>query len=855
MMRCEAGRPKVRTADPSNPRSVLLAVAAAVTLAAAVRPAGAQLAPPSTGGVVELDRLLQRIAEPRRLLVIGAHPDDEDTELLALAAQGYGARAAYLALSRGEGGQNLIGEELGEALGLLRSRELLAARAIDGAQQFFARAYDFGFSKTIEETLRFWPADTLLQDAVRVVRWFRPHIILSVFSGTPRDMHGQHQAAGLTAQRVFDAAGDSARFPELLREEGLAPWQPLRLYQSTRFDTSRTTVRLQSGGLDPRSGRSYHQIAMASRSLHRSQDFGQLQRLGPAQARMGLIRDRTGGSNAGSPDDLFAGIERSTTWLTALADSLRGVASAGRMAQMAPALANALIRVNREPEVADSVTRGELQRALAVAAAVEIDALAGAEELVAGDRLDVTLQMYNGGGFEVRLDSATIEAPAGWDVGPLDRAPVTLAPGALEALRFRVTVPAGARSSQPYFLERPRRGGLYDWSGAPPSVRGRPFEPPLLTARAAASILGARVTLAREVSYRFNDQAYGEIRRPLRVVPAVDVRLDPEVLVWPAGGSATRTFSVTLRSHARAAVSGEVRLVVDGWPSPAPVPFALNQAGDSRVVRLELTRPRGVTRAAVTVAAVARSAAGQEFREHTVTVEYPHIRPTQYARPAAATVRVEPMVLPRVTRVGYVRGASDAVPEALQQIGLPVVLLTPRDLAEGDLSRFDAIVVGSRAYETDTALVRHNQRVLDYARQGGLVLVQYQQYPFIQGRFAPYPITIARPHDRVTDETAPVKLLAPDHPVFTTPNRIEARDWDGWPQERGLYFARSWDAAYTPLLETHDPGEAPLQGGMLVAKVGSGTYVYTGLAFFRALPAGVPGAFRLFLNLLALRAG
>lgn len=827
-------------------------VAGTLLIACPLRPAGAQLAPPATGGVVELDRLLQRLSEPRRVLVIGAHPDDEDTELLALAAQAYGARAAYLSLSRGEGGQNLIGEELGEALGLLRSRELLAARATDGAEQFFTRAYDFGFSKTLEETLRFWPADTLLKDAVRVVRRFRPHVIVSVFSGTPRDGHGQHQAAGLTAQRVFDAAGDSSKFPELAREEGLLPWQPLRLYQSTRFDTTGTTVRLQTGVLDPRTGRSYHQIAMASRSLHRSQDMGQLQRLGPAQARIGLIKDRVGTGNPASPGDLFAGIERRPSWLATLADSLRTSASPGRMADAARALATALARPGASPDAVDSITRSELERAVAVAAGIEIDALASAEELAAGDRVDLALLVYNGGGFPARVDSGAVAAPLGWRLEALEGAPATLAPGTLDTLRFRVTVPADARLSQPYFLERPRRGELYDWSAAPPAVRGRPFEPPLLTARAAVTVLGTSIMLAREVSYRMNDQAIGEIRRPLRVVPLVDVRLDPEVVVWPADEGSTRSFSVTLTSHARGAVSGDVRLVADGWPSPAPVAFTLERAGDSRAVTLDLARPQGATRAAVTVSAVARTSQPLEFREHTLTVEYPHVRPTPYVRDASATVRVEPVALPRMGRLGYVRGASDRVPEALQQIGLPVVLLSPQELAEGDLSRFDAIVVGSRAYETDSALVRHNQRLLAYAERGGLVIVQYQQYPFVQGRFAPYPLSIARPHDRVTDETAPVTLLVPAHPVFTTPNRITAGDWEGWPQERGLYFAHTWDAAYTPLLETNDPGEAPLQGGLLVARVGSGTYVYTGLAFFRALPAGVPGAYRLFLNLLSL---
>jgi len=830
-------------------------LAGALMLALAPMPAGAQLAPPSTGGVVQLDRLLQRLAEPRRVLVIGAHPDDEDSELLAYASRGLGARAAYLALSRGEGGQNLIGEELGEGLGLIRSGELLAARSIDGGEQFFTRAFDFGFSKNLDEALRFWPADSVLKDAVRVVRLFRPQVIVSVFSGTPRDGHGQHQEAGVIARRVFDAAGDSTRFPELWREEGLRPWTPLRLYQSTRFDTTGTTMVMNTGGVDPRTGQTYRQIAGLSRSQHRSQDMGQLQPLGPSQARLGLIRERGAGDQAPPvrASDLFAGIPRPAGWLPARADSLRGVLSAGRMADLARPLAQALDRLDREPGSADSATRGELARAVAVAASVEMDAFTGGDELLAGERVDLTVQVYNAGPFDATLDSCAILAPAGWKVEPVDAALAPVAAGAMVTRHFTVTVPADAPPTQPYFLERPRIGAMYDWSGAPSSVRGRPLDPPLLTARVALSLLGAHPALTREVTYRYGDQALGEIRRPLQVVPAIDVRLEPDVVVWPSHDSPQRTFTVTLVSHAGRPLSGEVRLTADGWPPPQPVPFALEKAGDSRVVTLDLARPTGLNAATTTVQAVARTADGREFTQDVEMVEYPHIRPTPRVLPARATIRVAPIALPRLARVGYIRGASDRVPEALRDVGVPLVLLSPQDLADGDLSRFDAIVVGSRAYETDTALVHHNQRLLDYAKQGGLVVVQYQQYPFIQGRFAPYPLSIARPHDRVTDEDAPVKLLALNHPAFTTPNPIDSSDWNGWPQERGLYFAHTWDPAYTPLLEMHDPGEAPLQGGMLVARLGSGTYVYTGLSFFRALPAGVPGAYRLFLNLLGLR--
>jgi LmbE family N-acetylglucosaminyl deacetylase len=805
--------------------------------------------------MVALDRLLQRIAEPRRVLVIGAHPDDEDSELLAYASRGLGARAAYLSLSRGEGGQNLIGEELGEGLGLIRSGELLAARSVDGGEQFFTRAFDFGFSKNLDEALRFWPADSVLKDAVRVVRRFRPQVIVSVFSGTPRDGHGQHQEAGVTAQRVFDAAGDSTRFPELWREEGLRPWTPFRLYQSTRFDTSRTTQVMNTGSLDPHSGRTYRQIAALSRSQHRSQDMGQLQPMGPSQARVGLIRDRITGDR-GPPErgaDLFAGIPRDAGWLPALADSLRHLLSAGRMGDLARPLARALERMEGEA-AADSGTRNELGRALTVAASVETDAFTSTEELLAGDRVEVTVQAYNAGAFDATLDSCLVQAPPGWRVEPLDAASGPVAPGTMVTRRFTLLVPADAPPTQPYFLERPRVGAMYDWSGAPASVRGRPFDPPLLTARTFFSLLGAHPALSREVTDRYRDQARGEIRRPLHVVPAVDVRLEPDVVVWPASDSPRRRFTVTLVSHARDPVSGEVRLVAAGWPGPAAVPFTLARAGDSRVVTLDLARPTGVRSGATSVRAVASTPDGRRFSQDVEMIEYPHIRPTAYARQAVATVRVASITLPRVTRVGYVRGASDRVPEALRDIGIPLVLLAPQDLADGDLSRFDAIVVGSRAYEIDTALVRHNQRVLDYAKQGGLLVVQYQQYPFIEGGFAPFPLSIARPHDRVTDEDAPVKLLMPAHPALTTPNQLDSLDWNGWPQERGLYFAHAWDPAYTPLLEMHDPGDPPLQGGLLVARLGSGTYVYTGLSFFRALPAGVPGAYRLFLNLLALRA-
>jgi hypothetical protein len=414
-----------------------------------------------------------------------------------------------------------------------------------------------------------------------------------------------------------------------------------------------------------------------------------------------------------------------------------------------------------------------------------------------------------------------------------------------------VEIPRHAEPTQPWFLRRPLAGALYDWTGAPPAMRGVPFEPPLLRAGVHVRVESATVPLTREVTFRVNDPAIGEVRRPLRLVPALSVAMDSDSLAWPAA-QAERVFAVTLTPHGRAPVAGQLTIETGGV-DPAPQRFAFDSASESRVFRFIVRRPSAGA-ATVPFRAIARADDGRTFTDGVTIVDYPHIRPTVFRRPAVSVVRVAPITLPSLTRIGYVRGAADRVPEALERIGLPVVMLGEHDLASGDLSVYQVIVVGSRAYEADSALLRSNARLLDYVRHGGLVIVQYQQQEYIRGRYAPYPLAIGQPHDRVTDEHAPVRLLVPGHAAFTKPNAIGAGDWEGWPQERGLYFARTWDDAFQPLLETHDPGLPPLQGGLLVAKYGSGLYVYTGLSFFRALPAGVPGAFRLFLNLLGLRA-
>ena len=770
-----------------------------------------------------------------RVLVIGAHPDDEDTELLTVLIRGMGAEAAYLALNRGEGGQNLIGSELGETLGLLRTEELLSARKLDGAQQFFTRAYDFGFSKTLDDTWAHWPRDSILKDVVRIVRRFRPQIIVSIFSGTPRDGHGQHQAAGWAAQEAYRIAGDPSRFPELATEEGLPAWTPLRLYRDTWFDTAATTLTLAGGAIDPAVGKSYHQIAMQGRSRHRSQDMGRLQPIGASPVRLALLKDAAGSADGG----LFSGIDTTlaamaaaggdsthrTEWL-ALGRELQGagaLSSTGLVALRTRFVALAGGTDRLSPEARQQLAH--LDAAIANLSGILCDAVVGDERVVPGQRVRVAATCVG-----MPVASAELEF-RGHPLQAADNA--------------AVTVPDSAALSQPYFLAEPKVGDLYSWRSVPPALRGVAREPPTF------AITYGGVT--REAAFRFNDQSIGEQRRPVEVVPRLDVKIDPDTVLWAAGTNAARRFHVVVTHFAPDSSTGRVRLELPrGWTPVPPQSFALGRAEESASFDFEVRAPASLAPGRYVVRAIAEDSRGRRYDTGVFVVDYPHIRARTFTVASAAQVQVTPLALPRLAHVGYIRGAADRIPEALAGAGLTVELLDAATLARGNLGRYEAIVIGPRAYETDTALVAHNDRLLAYARDGGLLLVQYQQYQFIQGGFAPFPLTIATPHDRVTDENAAVRLLAPNDPAFRAPNVIGERDWQGWIQERGLYFAHTWDDAYRPLLESHDPGEGEQKGGLLVARLGRGTYVYTGLAFFRELPAGVPGAYRLFANLLGL---
>jgi len=515
-----------------------------------------------------------------------------------------------------------------------------------------------------------------------------------------------------------------------------------------------------------------------------------------------------------------------------------------------------LTRAARELGTNEPQQRMLLERAIAAAAGIAVDGVADDGIVIPGQRVKVDATIWNAGDAPVRVEDIQVTAPRGWIVTPPDDVAGAAGPGTVFTRGFTITVSEDAERSEEYFLRRPLAGALYDWSGVPAEVRGEPFAPPPLLVRARVVVAGVPLTLEREVVYRYRDQAIGEIRRPIFVTRPFDVAITPDLVVWPIGGPAggARRFTITVTNRTRGPAMGRVLFAMPrGWQPVAPESLAFAREDETQSVSVTATPPTGASAGGVELRVAVLGQDGRRSEGALAIIDYPHIRPRPVVHPSRADIRLAQIALPALRRVGYVRGASDRVPEALAAVGVPIELLDADTLARGALPKYDAIVIGSRAYETDPALVANNGRLLEYARGGGLVIVQYQQYAFIQGGFAPYRLTIAQPHDRVTDETAPVTLLDSTAAPFRSPNRITPEDWQGWVQERGLYFAHEWDPAYTPLLEMHDPGEAPLQGGLLIAPLGRGTYVYTGLAFFRELPAGVPGAYRLFANLLALR--
>jgi LmbE family N-acetylglucosaminyl deacetylase len=828
-----------------------------------------------SAGAAELGVALRRLGTTKRVLMVAAHPDDENTALLAELALGDGADVAYLSLTRGEGGQNLIGPELQDGLGLIRSEELLAARRLDGARQFFTRAYDYGFSKSAEEAFTQWPRDSLLADVVEVVRRYRPDIIVSIFSGTPADGHGQHQAAGVMARAAFTAAADPSRFPAQVAR-GLAPHAPAYLLQALYRPPPEPPIQVPTGGYDPLFGRSRYQIAMQSRSRHRSQDMGRAEPIGPQST---ALRPLAGAFPEGA-QSLFAGLdttlsqhartaaagsdvigtleqyERAVAHLRSSYNPLSTTSLDGALTRSLRALDAALLALGTTGSHGElarliHVERAQVADALLLDAGLLVDVVADTPTPVAGTAFGLAVTVWNGGRSPLTLTAVRPALPRGWAYDGDDIENLSLEPNEVVRRAWRVSVPETAERTEPYFLRDSRAGAMYSWQGIADSIRALPFQPPAV---GIDITLDGGIALRPAAEFVAVDKALGELRRPLIIVPAVAVSVEPHVAAIPAGATGARPIAVTV-SAARADVNGELRLDVPaGWQaSPASVSIALERAGESRTVTFAVT-PAADAVGEHRLRAVFESS-GRVYDDGYSLIDYPHVRPHPLYRAAVVRAAAFPVSIARGLRVGYVEGAGDDGADALRQLGAGVEPLDAAALAGADLSRYDAIVTGIRAYEVRPDLVAHNDRLLAYVRSGGTFVVQYNKYELVDGGFMPYPATMSRPHGRVTDETAAVSLIAPGHRALTWPNRITPADFDGWVQERGLYFLDTFDPRYDALLSMADPGEPPQTGSLVVARFGDGWYVYTGMALFRQLPEAVPGAYRLLANLVSLGKG
>lgn len=812
-------------------------------LGAAVPLAVAANEPPVAGEILHELRSFGTIGT---VLHVGAHPDDENTQLITYLSRGRGYRAAYLSLTRGDGGQNELGRDFDEKLGVARTQELLAARRLDGGQQFFTRAIDFGYSKSPEETLRFWDRDQVLADVVRVIRRFRPDVIVTRFPIPPGSGgHGHHTASAILAVEAFKLAGDPTAYPEQLAQ-GLTVWQPKRVVWNAwtgRGPSGLTgpTVQMDIAGNDPVTGESFGTIANRSRGMHKTQGLGGFSgrtASGPNLQSFMLL----GGEAATT--DLMDGVD--VTWNRVPGGAEIGALAAAALADFKAtdpaASVPALITLHRklaalplDPLIADK--RTQLDRIIQSCLGLEVETTVDRPEVVPGEKIQVTTttRITRTAGKSI----AHVNSPQGSSA---------LQPGQPDTHTIELATPANLPLTQPYWLREESVAGLAQVSD--PQLIGRPESPPTLAVRNEFAIEGEHLFVDDEPVYVTRDSR-GEHRRHLDVIPPVSLAFNSEVYLVSPGTQKTVTIEILA---ARPNTHGTLGLEVPaGWTvAPATQDFRLTSIGEKAQVAFQVTAAGQPSSGRFTAVA---KVDGHRYSNQRQEINYPHIPLQLLQPPARARVASFDLATHGLT-VGYLPGAGDSVGECLAQMGYIVRQLAGSDLTPEKLSGLDAVVIGVRAFNERTDLKAALPGLFAWVEAGGTVIAQYNRPNGLQAeQLGPYPLSIEgpAPQFRVTDERSPVTLVATDHAALNTPNRINAADFDGWVQERGAYFPSSWDTDhYTALLAMNDPGEVPLKSSVLVARYGKGYYVYTGLSFFRQLPAGVPGAYRLFANLLSL---
>ncbi|GAB3844551.1 hypothetical protein GCM10028822_01950 [Hymenobacter terrigena] len=841
-------------------------------LAALLLPLAALAQTPKSYTSSEILLGLKKLNVLGSVMYIAAHPDDENTRLIAYMANERLLETSYLSCTRGDGGQNLIGPELREGLGVIRTQELLVARRLDGGRQFFTRANDFGFSKTSDETFRIWDKEQVLADMVWVIRQRRPDVLITRFPPDARAGHGHHQASAILAAEAFDAAGDPKRFPEQLQY--VQPWQPKRLLWNTGSffvkpgENMDGYLKLDAGGYNPLLGQSYGEIAARSRSNHRSQGFGSAAQRGEALEYFQPVK----GDKA--TKDLFEGVDQ--TWnrvpggaavgklieeVIRKYDASNPSASVAGLAKVYEELARS--RANSKDLFWVDEKLAATSALLQACAGIYAEATVNEPTIASGGEGSVTYTILNRSAVPIKLNKVRL-SKSHFPGDPLSivlddprvdsKQAADLNAGKLVTGTLPISGFNNALISQPYWLREPGTVGMYKYSEPESNsksishfVRGTPENAPVATVGFFYSINGVAYYFAQvPVQYKHTDPVLGELYQPLAVVPPVAVNL-PAARAYVFADAQPKTVPVTLKAG-RAGVAGTLALTLPaGWTStPASQSFALAAKDAEQTIEFRVQPGPGAAPGKTELRAVA-TVDGQAYSRGIQTIQYPHI-PTQTLFPEAVAPLVKLELRKRGQNVAYLMGAGDEVPEALRQVGYNVTLLEPKDLTAARLKQYDALVVGIRAYNTVDRLKTQQPEILKYMEQGGNVVVQYVvNRGTVMPEIGPYPMTLST--DRVTVEDAPVTLSK--HQLLAAPNKITAEDFKGWVQEQGLYYPSKWDPKYQTVISSSDPGEPAKESAILVTDYGKGHYIYTGLSLFRELPAGVPGAYRIITNMIS----
>lgn len=800
---------------------------------------------------VEIYHKIQKLNQVSSVLYIAAHPDDENTRLISYFSNHAKARTGYLSLTRGDGGQNLIGPELREQLGVIRTQELIEARKIDGGEQFFSRANDFGYSKRPEEALSLWEKNQVLADVVWAIRKFRPDIIINRFdSRTPGTTHGHHTASAMLSEEAFKLASTTTAFPEQLKY--VQPWQPKRLFFNTnywffggrdKFEKADKTKyeKLSTGIYYKPFGKSNQEIAALSRSRHQSQGFGTTGSRGEETEFLELII-----GPKPEPQNLLSGID--TSWnrisggdaIGVLLQKVEREFDFNNPQKSVPDLLRAYVMIQQiQDEHWKKIKSNDIREVISACAGLFLEASANAPDATRLDHVDLTFEVINRSDINIELLNIQTQPTHKTLTSNLK-----LENNKTHYLYDSIQIPHDIPYTQPYWLENQTDGNMYVVKDQ--LLIGQPDIQRQIKAIFNLKINDVLIPLEREIIYKYNDDVKGEVYEPFDIVPTVTTSIAGKVHIFP--NNKTRNVLVKVKAG-KENVSGNVQLKLPAnWKvTPLVAPFSLKHKNAEELINFTVTAPSAQSSATAKAIATVN---GKSYDQEQVYIKYPHISKQQVLLPAEASF-IKPNLKIGNEKIGYIIGAGDQVHESLSQMGYSVSIINPSEITPLKLANFDVIITGIRAYNTVKELAIKQEMLLDFVKAGKTLIVQYNTMDELTTqKFAPYPLKISR--DRVTEEDSEVRFLAPQHRILNHPNKITDADFSGWKQERGLYFPSEWDPAFTPILSANDSNEDPKNGSLLVAKYGKGHYIYTGLSFFRELPEGVTGAFRLMANMISI---